>query len=93
MKNYTKGNQLVENIVIKTDSPYLPKLLDRIYDKWNTEEKIFNRWNTMNKWVQRYKNGASLEEMINSPEAELYGKWWADTYNKNEDEINLRKME
>jgi len=94
MENYTKGSEYIDKIILKSDSPYLYKLLDRIYDRWDTTERVYDRWSTMNKWVQQYKNGASFDEMMNCSEAESYGKWWSHNQtSKTSEEINNRKKQ
>lgn len=83
MDNYTKGGEYTDRIILIPESPYLKNMLERIYD----------RWDTMNKWVQKYKEGLSFEEMLICPEAESYGKWWSNSFEKTVDEINIRKKQ
>ena len=93
MNNYTKGSEYNDRIILYPDSPYLKKMLERIYDRWDTTECIYDRWGTMNNWVQKYRKGLSFDEMLNCAEAELYGRWWSHVDEKTEEEIYNRKID
>ena len=75
MNNLIDMTEFASKIVLRPNSPFLNRILERIYDKWDTTACVHDRWGTMKKWVDRYKNGASFEEMLSCSEADAYGKW------------------